>query len=168
MSAIILKLFDIMRLRGGPQDLPEQMPQARTLAVILALVYIAEGFIADSILGEPDTAPRSLLAITVQFVIVIALLNWRGMVGRMMQTIAAIAGVGAIFGLLSVVLILQADNGENQPLLALVWVSAFLWSLAVDAHIYRHALSVSMSQGVLVAVVIFAFNFLVGQWVFVN
>jgi hypothetical protein len=86
---IILKLLDIMRLRGGPQNLPAQMPLARNLAVVLTMAYVAEGFIADSILGEPDTAPRSLLAITVQFIIIAALLNWRGLAARLLQTIAA-------------------------------------------------------------------------------
>jgi len=164
---IILKLLDIMRLRGGPQDLPAQMPLARNLAVVLTMAYVAEGFIADSILGEPDTAPRSLLAITVQFIMIAALLNWRGLAARFLQTIAALAGVGLLFGFLSVLLISQMEAGQNQPLLALVWITAFGWSLAVDAHIYRHALSITMSQGVLVAVIIFALNLVINQWVFV-
>jgi hypothetical protein len=163
---IILKLLDIMRLRGGPQNLPAQMPLARNLAVVLTMAYVAEGFIADSILGEPDTAPRSLLAITVQFIIIAALLNWRGLAARLLQTIAALAGVGLLFGFLSVLLLLQMEAGQDQALLALIWITAFGWSLAVDAHIYRHALSTTMSQGVLVAVIIFALNLVISQWVF--
>jgi len=38
--------------------------------------------------------------------------------------------------------------------------------LAVDAHIYRHALSIKMSLGVLLAVLIFAANFMVLNAVF--
>jgi hypothetical protein len=58
------------------------------------------------------------------------------------------------------------EAGQDQALLALVWITAFGWSLAVDAHIYRHALSTTMSQGVLVAVIIFALNLVISQWVF--
>jgi hypothetical protein len=36
----------------------------------------------------------------------------------------------------------------------------------VDAHIYRHALSITMSLGVLVAVMIFAVNFILIETVF--
>jgi hypothetical protein len=42
----------------------------------------------------------------------------------------------------------------------------FVWSLAVDAHIYRHALSIKMSFGVLVAVLIFGANFIILKAVF--
>jgi hypothetical protein len=47
-----------------------------------------------------------------------------------------------------------------------VWFGVFLWSLAVDAHIYREALSTTMSIGTLVAVIIFACNFFLIQAVF--
>ena len=36
----------------------------------LSLAYIAQGFIADQLFGEADGAPRSLLAIGVQFSLV--------------------------------------------------------------------------------------------------
>lgn len=42
----------------------------------------------------------------------------------------------------------------------MVWFGVFLWSIAVDAHIYRHALSIRMNLGVLLAVLIFAANFI--------
>ena len=48
----------------------------------------------------------------------------------------------------------------------LVWFATFLWSLAVDGHIYRHALSTTMSLGMLVAVLIFALNFVVIEALF--
>ncbi|MCH7507112.1 MAG: hypothetical protein IID60_07420 [Proteobacteria bacterium] len=73
------------------------------------------------------------------------------------------AGTGLIFGFGSVLLISQAEPASNQPVLTLVWFGVFLWSIAVDAHIYRHALSIKMNLGVLVAVLIFATNFILLQ-----
>jgi len=162
MGPVLLRLTDMLRLKSGPQHLPAGWP----VAIALSLAYIAEGFIADQILGEPETAPRSLLSISVQFLVVAALLNLRGQGIRLPQTLSALAGVGLIFGLMSIVLIYQAVPGQDQPLLALVWFGVFLWSLAVDAHIYRVALSITMSSGVLVAVMIFACNFFLIQAVF--
>ncbi|MEE8496057.1 MAG: hypothetical protein V3S21_06210 [Xanthomonadales bacterium] len=79
---------------------------------------------------------------------------------RLPQTLSALAGTGLIFGFGSILLISQADPARNQTLLALVWFGVFLWSIAVDAHIYRHALSIKMNLGALVAVLIFAANFI--------
>jgi hypothetical protein len=162
MSRLLLRLLDIMRLRSGPQDLPAGWG----LTIVLTLAYLAEGFIADQVLNESDSAPRSLVAITIQYLATSALLTFRDMGSRLPQTLTALAGTGAIFGALSIVLVMQATPGATQPALALVWFGAFLWSLAVDAHIYRRALSFTMSLGVLVAVLIFALNFIVIETVF--
>jgi hypothetical protein len=162
MGSILARITDILRLRSGPQDMPAGwMP-----AIILSLAYIAQGFWADRIFYEAETSPRSLLAITVQFLIIAALLNIKKLKSRLPQTLTTLAGAGLIFGFLSIFLIHLADPEAIQPLLALVWLALFLWSLAVDAHIYRHALSITMSLGVLLAVLIFAATFILIQTVF--
>ena len=111
-------------------------------------------------LGDAGSVPRSLIAITIQFFITAALLHLKKLSTRLPQTLSALAGTGLIFGFGSVLLISQAEPARNQPVLALVWFAVFLWSIAVDAHIYRHALSIKMNLGVLVAVLIFATNFI--------
>ncbi len=111
-------------------------------------------------LGDALSVPRSLIAITVQFLVIATLLHLKKLSSRLPQTLSALAGTGLIFGFGSVLLIAQAEPARNQPVLAPVWLGVFLWSIAVDAHIYRHALSIKMSLGVLVAVLIFAANFI--------
>lgn len=162
MGTILVRLTNMLRLRSGPEDLPFGW----NLAVLLSLAYVAQGFIADQILGETDTASRSLLAISVQFLIIGLLLNFRRQAIRLPQTLSALAGVGLIFGVFSILLVNQADPDTQQPQLALVWFAVFLWSLAVDAHIYRRALSTTMSSGVLVSVMIFACNFILIDKIF--
>ncbi len=92
--------------------------------------------------------------------VIATLLHLKKLSTRLPQTLSALAGTGLIFGFGSVLLISQAEPASNQPVLALVWFGVFLWSIAVDAHIYRHALSIKMNLGVLVAVLIFAANFI--------
>jgi hypothetical protein len=158
----ILTLLDMMRLRSGPQDLPAGwLP-----ATALSFAYIAQGFLADQILGEADGAPRSLLAIGVQFSLVALLLTFRNLQPRLPQTLTALAGTGFIFGLLSILVLIRVDPAKSQPDLALLYLGLFGWSLAVDAHIYRHALSIKMRIGVLLAVLIFAANFMLLRTVF--
>jgi hypothetical protein len=143
-------------LRSGPQDLPA----ATGLALMLTVFYLVQGLIADRILeGSGDNAPRSLLSIAFQFSIVALLLSWRGMAARITQTFSALAGTGFLLGLVWITLLAAMEPGQPRPGLALASLGLFAWSLVVDAHIYRHALSIKMSIGILVAVLIFAGNF---------
>ncbi|MDH3788880.1 MAG: hypothetical protein OES53_09985 [Xanthomonadales bacterium] len=153
---IIPTLLNMLRLRSGPQDLPGGW----LLAVALALAYISQGFIADQIMGDSDGAPRSLVAIGLQFGMVALLLNLRQFQARVPQTLAALAGTGFVFGLLSLLILSRVDPGKPQPDLALMYLVLFGWSLLVDAHIYRHALSVKFGIGALLAVLIFAVTFM--------
>jgi hypothetical protein len=162
ISRFVLQLLEIMRLRSGPQDLPAGWG----FAFLLALLYMLEGFVADYMLSEGDAAPRSLVSVSIQFMAISALLGLRRFSVRLPQTITALSGTGLVFGALSIVLALQARPETAQPLLVLVWVGAFVWSLVVDAHIYRRALSTNMSLGMLIAVLIFALNFVVVEQLF--
>jgi hypothetical protein len=154
---LIRTLLDLLRLRSGPQDLPAGLG----LAVALTLAWLAQGMLSDRVLDGADSAPRSLLAVAVQFAAVIALLKLSNHAARIPQTISALAGTGFILGLLALLLLLQLDPAHPQPNLALAYFGLFIWSLAVDGHIYRHALSTKLSLGVLVAVLIFAANFII-------
>ena len=160
---MIRTLFDILRLRSGPQDLPS----ATGLAIVLALFYLLQGLVADRILeGSTDNAPRSLISIAFQFSIVALLLRWRGMAARIPQTFSALAGTGFLLGLVWIALLAAMEPGQPRPGLALASLGLFAWSLVVDAHIYRHALSIKMGIGVLVAVLIFAGNFVLLEAMF--
>lgn len=158
----ILTLLEMLRLRSGPQDLPGGW----LIAACLALAYIGQGFMADRVMDGADASPRTLLAISVQFGIVALLLKLRGYLARIPQTFSALSGTGLIFGLLSLLILTRVDPGKPQPDLALLYLVLFAWSLAVDAHIYRHALSVRFGMGALMAVLIFAANFILLKTVF--
>jgi hypothetical protein len=157
LRRFVLQLLEIMRLRSGPQDLPAGWG----ISFLLAVLYMLEGLMADYMLSEADAAPRSLVSVSIQFLAIAALLRLRRFSVRLPQTITALSGTGLVFGALSIALALQASAESVQPLLVLVWISAFVWSLVVDAHIYRRALSINMNLGILVAVLIFALNFVV-------
>ena len=158
----ILILLDMLRLRSAPQDVPPGWP----LAVALSFAYIAQGFIVDQLLGESDGATRSLLAIGFQFVVIALLLNGRNFGARLPQTLTALAGTGFIFGLISLLILSRVDPTRPQPDLAVFYLVLFGWSLAVDAHIYRHSLSIKMGTGLLLSVLIFGANFMLLNAVF--
>jgi len=152
----------MLRLRAGPQDLPA----GAGLAALLTIAWLAQGLLMDQALDEPASGARNLIAIGVQFATIAALLKLRNHAARIPQTFSALAGTGFIMGLLAFAVLAQLDPGRPQPGLALAYLGLFVWSLAVDGHIYRHALSTKMSFGVLVAVLIFAANFILLRAVF--
>ncbi len=86
------------------------------------------------------------------------LLWWFSMPGRLPQTLFSLLASASLLGLLG--LLLQAAMPANaqaaNPLLVSVWLLLFAWSFVVDAHIFRHALDVSFSIGMLIAVLLFA------------
>ncbi len=74
---------------------------------------------------------------------------------RYMQALTALAGTGAVMGLVGLPLIRQAAQthpGEGPGgALVLGWMLLLVWNLSVQAHIYRHALSSRYGVGLLVA-----------------
>jgi len=160
MNSVPKTLVSIMRLQSGPQDLPVSWPM--TLAIIS--VYLLLGVFTGNKLGDGDSAAASLAVTALQFVAVFAMLQVRKYPERLTQTLASIAGVGIIFGSLSFVLLAQADASQQQPMLALAWFSIFFWSLVVDAHIYKNALSITMAQGMLIAVLLLAASYVLVEF----
>lgn len=155
MNSLIRTLSQLLRLRGGPQDLPASW----ALTGMLLAAYLALGMYTGQVLGGEDAVARSLAINVLQVAAVAAMLRVRRHPERLAQTLAGLAGTGIMLGALAFVFLLQADPEVNQPLLGLAWFAVFIWSLAVDAHIYRHALSIKFSTGVLVAVLLLAVTY---------
>jgi lysylphosphatidylglycerol synthetase-like protein (DUF2156 family) len=156
MMQLLQQLLRVIVLRSGPQDLPPGW----STAILMVLLYVALGMWADSML-ELETSFRSLFSIGLQIVAISLLLRFRGFIERLPQTITAAAGTGSLFGLCSILLLTQSSNGVLAAGVATLWLVLFIWSLMVDAHIYRSSLSITMSLGILVAVLLFALNFIV-------
>ncbi len=155
MNGLLTNLLLMLRMRTGPQDLPSSW----SLAAVLLAAYLALGMYTGQSLGGDDAVIRSLAINALQIFAVAAMLRVRKFPERLAQTLAALAGTGIILGGLAFLFLSQANPEINQPLLGLAWFAIFAWSLAVDAHIYRHALAISLSQGVLVSVLLLAASY---------
>ena len=153
-----------MRLRGGPQDLPS----SHWLTIGLLGAYLVQNLVTGSQLDDQNAAAKSLLAITLQVVALTGLLYWRRHMERFAQTLSALAAVGIVFNSATWVLLTQSDPAVNQPALAMIWFGIFFWSLFVDANIYRHALSVTLSIGVLISVLLLAVSFSLIEMLFLG
>jgi hypothetical protein len=162
MIGIFINLANLLRLRGGPQNLPASW----TLAIILISVYLVQNLVTGQQLEDDYAAAKSLLAICLQIVILTGLLFWRRHLERFPQTLSALAGVGIVFNAITWALLTQSNPEMNQPLLAMTWFAVFIWSLFVDANIYRNALSVPLAMGMLITVLALAASYVLIEMVF--
>ena len=162
MYSILISLANMLRLRGGPQNLPSSWP----LMTMLVAAYLVQNLVTGQQLTDENAAAKSLLAISLQVCVLSGLLYWRKYTERFAQTLSALAGVGIIFNAITWALLTQSDPSQNQPALALTWFAVFIWSLFVDANIYRHALSATLSVGMLITVLTLAASYVLIEMLF--
>lgn len=132
----------ICLLRGNPQDLP-------TSNLLMVSALTAYG-LAD-VVGVLDTLPaeNAFLAAAVDTLVLVAAtqlaLRWRNLENRLLQTLSALAGCGALLSLLA-----WGIAGLTREWLPPTWVWApfLLWYTLVFGHVLRHALSISLTAGV--------------------
>ena len=160
---MLMNLARMLQLRSGPQHLPASWP----LMILLLSAYLVQNLVTGQQLEDPNAAAKSLLAICLQVVVLTGLLIWRKHPERFAQTMSALAAMGVIFNGITWVLLSMSDPTSNQPVMALIWFSVFIWSLFVDAHIYRNALSVPFAVGMLVTVLILAASYVLIEMVFI-
>ncbi len=152
MNPLFKVFLDICLLKAGPQDLPA----SSFLLGLAVLSYVLIGvviYIPESEFGEA-------LAWTLLDTVLLASLawvglQWRGYPKRFGQTFTALAGCGALLGLLGwpLILWLYRSAPPAAPALPSLLLLVLLgWNVVVIGHVVRHALSVPYPIGVLLAV----------------
>ena len=162
MNGILLSLVNMLRLRGGPQNLPTSW----SLVIFLLVVYLVQNLITGQQFEDEHAAAKSLVAISLQVVVLSGLLYWRRHPERFAQTLSAMVAVGIVFNTITWALLTQSDPTINQPILAMAWFSVVIWSMFVDANIYRHSLSVTLSIGMLITVLTHAASYVLIEMLF--
>lgn len=164
MQSLIRLFIDIAMHRRGPQDVPHS---ASVLGLALA-GYVTTGALA-LIPGHQPVLPRMLLDLAMLVAFTSALLVLTGRGARLMQTLSALFGTGALLTALSVPFVwmaYSAVDGEGQvaagdPLVfasSLALIGLLGISLLVTGHIIRSAMDWPYAGGVLVAVVYFGLS----------
>ncbi len=148
MNSLLARLIAIALLRGGPQDLPFD-PRLLTR---LLIPWAGLQLFAQYALFDGQGGPLQLIvALAFLLLPIHALLRLRARGERFVQTAIAFVGSSLLFGGAVLLVMLGADPaptaGEPAPppstlqaLLGLAWLLLTAWKLAVDAHIWRHAL----------------------------
>lgn len=150
MQALIETFWSIMRLRAGPQILPA----SNFLLAPILLLHWAVGVGLGAFSLAPGMALASALAGTVMVVIFVhALLGLRGLRARAIQTLTALAGCEVLLGALAIPLTAWffAVPEAQRALPGLLSLLVLGWNIALAGHIFRHALGISSSMGLVAA-----------------
>lgn len=164
MNDLIQTLTGIVRLRAGPQDLPVSWPLTLVLLTLSVVISAQLGILLE----DKNPIATSLVATALQFAAIYIMLQFRGSPERCAQTVGAFAGANVIIGTGLMILLPMADPQQNQPILFMLSLSIFVWSFVIDAHIFRHALAITMAQGVLVAVLLFVACYVTVEFLFMT
>ena len=164
MLQLIRIFWDICRLKAGPQDLP-------TGRYILAAAVLA-GIIIDSFSTSifiPKLSVIDIIKLVVIYNIVLLvaiyfLLKLIGYAERAIQTVTAIAGSGLFISLVLLPGLLMMNSVDEQvKSFAIFILIDNIWRIAVNAHIFRHALSVSLLMAMILSVSYLLFGVLVAD-----
>lgn len=151
-------LIGICRRRLGPQDLPHSPALLRGLL----LVAIGLELLVSMLVRERFDSPgRLLFSLLLTLGLPWLLLTWRQRQARYVQTVSALIGTGILLSLLLAPLIWFARDlpmpaegvppAPGQVLVSLLALAVVAWKVAIDGHIWRHALDWPVVGGVLLA-----------------
>ncbi|MEM9530337.1 MAG: hypothetical protein AAGA23_05425 [Pseudomonadota bacterium] len=149
MLAFLNVLLDICLLRRGPDALPA-VPLA---ALLVSIVYVALGMALEPTQPPPVYLPwRPLFSLVASFVVVAGLLSIHQKSERLLQTWTAFAGCGSLVTLAAAPMLYsfayaREHQREAEPLGVLLLFVLIFWSIVIDAHIFRSALSTRFSLG---------------------
>lgn len=149
---MLTKVFlDICLLRAKPQDLPA----AEFLLGMTLFTYTLAG-VAVAVINMPlkDAVLCALAGTLILATLTHTTLMLRRLPARLNQTLSALAGSGTVLGAIAWLLIVS--HAPPIFLLALL-----VWSLAITAHVLRHALSVSLGMGIGVSLAYLLVSFII-------
>ncbi len=166
MEALLHAFWRILLLRTGPQSIPAS---AALMWLALLLHFIVGTLHAQFVMPLPLALFYGLVGTLTMVVVVHGLLLLFQKHARYAQSLTALAGCEALLGLLLLPLSLlyYLGNGGEEMLALLAILSLLVvgWNVALAAHIFRHALSVSTALGFLYSVVYIIIAFTLGDMV---
>ncbi len=156
MLALFETLFDIIRLRKGP----DAIPHSTLLFVIITAMWVIAGAVMTLMTAELDQKDFIIGTLTgiAGLLVYAAIVVLSGKRARLMQAIMAFLGCGAMLSLLFV-----AGNVFLTPLLSknissLIMTLVLLWTVPVEGHIISRTIERHWYIGVGIAVAVFAFQ----------
>jgi hypothetical protein len=146
MSAL-LRILSILLLKAGPQHLPYSL----SLFATLTLLYLASGvLVLTTSVSIGQAAANMMLDVAVLYSFSYFCLSLLKYKARFVQMVSALAGIGIAYHLLAWPLFVQIHNMQPEEqgakIAALLMLLLVSWQVLVFAHVFRHAMQMSMMR----------------------
>lgn len=167
MHFFLKALLGNLVLNKGPQDLPYSL----VLMKLSLLVYLLTGLPGMSIsLSMSQSLLAMLLDVLVMLAFVYVCLKAFNLQARFVQSVTALAAVGAVFQLLPLPLLYQLQGmqeGEQiAPGLSIFLLILVSWNLAVIAHIFRATFNIRLLAAMALTICYIVISYLAKESIF--
>ena len=156
MLALFQTLFDIVRLRKGP----EAIPYSWVLCLVVLTLWLLAGFAIA--LSTESIDDRDFLNSTFTGVVALAcyaaIVVSSGHTSRLLQTATAILGCGALISFLYLVETVVLGPLVGEPVTTLIAMLIVFWSVPVEGHIIARAIDRHWYVGIAAAMAVFVFQ----------
>lgn len=164
LKQFVLLFWNICTLTKGPQILP--------VSVLLLTLTIIVNTLLDvinlSVIVEAKWSVILILSLsyTGGLIVSLSVIMWiMKYQQRILQTLTALFGSGAIISVFALPFLLMTRTSPDEPSIFSIFIlSINIWSLAVTAHIFRHALSISLLLAWVLAFGYFLLGFTVSDF----
>jgi hypothetical protein len=166
MPALFLTLFDIIRLRKGP----DAIPYSWILCLVVLTLWLLAGF-AIALFNESMSSEdflNSTFTGVVALACYAAIIVSSGHAPRLLQTVTAILGCGALISLLYLVETAVLGAFVGEPVTTLIAMLIVFWSVPVEGHIIARAIDRHWYVGIVVAMAVFIFQWFVYDFLSTN
>ncbi len=161
------KLIALLFLKATPQDLPFD----KALAIRLSFFYWFSGVLVLSTTLRPGLEVQSMvLSLAVLLGFTYVMLRAFNLEARFLQTFSAMAGVSVLFNIASWPLLYvvsnETGNESSQAIVSLFFLMLISWEILVKAHIFKHALELSMFKAMILSFSLFFITMTLSQLLF--
>jgi len=156
MLALLRTLFDIIRLRKGP----DAIPYSWALCGVTLLLWLSAGFaiaLSSEEMNDQDFLNGTFAGV-VGLACYAAVVVSSGHTPRLLQTVTAILGCGAVISFLFLAEAVVLGPLLGEPVTSLVAMLILFWSVPVEGHIVARAIDRHWYIGIVVAIAVFIFQ----------
>ena len=157
MLPLIRTLFDIALLRKGP----ESVPRSGILLMMSLVLWVIAAFTFTSLIENSDGGDvrRELLNFVLAMTCYYGVLVSTGHGERMLQTLTALIGCGALMALCFTAALVSIGQLAGPVFISMLAIMYLIWSMSVEGHIIARAIDRPFYIGVLIAFAIFIFQY---------
>jgi hypothetical protein len=166
MLALFLTLFDIVRLRKGP----EAIPYSWVLCLVVLTLWLLAGFaiaLATESIDDQDFLNSTFTGV-VALACYAAIVVSSGHTPRLLQTATAILGCGALISFLYLVETVVLGALVGEPVTTLIAMLIVFWSVPVEGHIIARAIDRHWYVGIVAAMAVFVFQWFLYDFLSAN